>query len=317
MQHSIAPALGTVAASEQLLFDLYVRLRADLRKWSNITFQTPQARMGYVGQHLTSVVTGYRGGRSGARGKDLVLPDGSYAEIKTCTRVDQLGKCNACDAPVASIEQACSECGSTKLKRNDDSKWLIGIRHDDELRQLFDPQWYYLVLFDFADFAQAADINARIYRVDPRQRGFAYCMVDYYFNIRARSTSKAPFNLWPFQLKFYLMKPELIYHSVIGAKDTISTLIFPGRDHPQPIPLPSLVEFSRASNLSDAAIDALRDRFGVRLASGSSKAVCLDILQRTRLADRWSDEELADVLAEGLYRDGITGHEEWLPAELR
>ena len=38
--------------------------------WSEITFQTPQARMGYIGQHLTSIVTGYRGGMSGARGYD-------------------------------------------------------------------------------------------------------------------------------------------------------------------------------------------------------------------------------------------------------
>ena len=55
--------------SEELLTDLYLILRKNLLKWSNITNQTPQARMGYIGQHLTSIVTGFSGGKSGARGR--------------------------------------------------------------------------------------------------------------------------------------------------------------------------------------------------------------------------------------------------------
>src|SRR2546421_12920922 len=81
--------LGTVAASEAILTDLYINLRRAIAQWAAVTQQTPQARMGYIGQHLTSVVTGFPGGRSGARGKDLLLPDDKYAEIKTCYRVDQ------------------------------------------------------------------------------------------------------------------------------------------------------------------------------------------------------------------------------------
>lgn len=60
--------LGTIEASEALIKDLYIDLRAKVNAWSKITQQTPQARMGYVGQHLVSVVTGYPGGKSGARG---------------------------------------------------------------------------------------------------------------------------------------------------------------------------------------------------------------------------------------------------------
>lgn len=63
--------LGTIEASEALIKDLYIDLRAKVNAWSKITQQTPQARMGYVGQHLVSVVTGYPGGKSGARGYDL------------------------------------------------------------------------------------------------------------------------------------------------------------------------------------------------------------------------------------------------------
>ena len=67
--------LGTIEASEALIKDLYIDLRAKVNAWSKITQQTPQARMGYVGQHLVSVVTGYPGGKSGARGYDLVIDD--------------------------------------------------------------------------------------------------------------------------------------------------------------------------------------------------------------------------------------------------
>lgn len=122
--------LGTIEASEALIKDLYIDLRAKVNAWSKITQQTPQARMGYVGQHLVSVVTGYPGGKSGARGYDLVIDDERHGEIKTCYRVDQLGSCNACGAVVSSLETECAVCSSTSINRKDDSKWLIAIRNN-------------------------------------------------------------------------------------------------------------------------------------------------------------------------------------------
>ena len=56
--------LGTIEASEQLIHDLYIDLRKKANHWAAITHQTAQ-RMGYVGEHLVSVVTGYRGGVQG------------------------------------------------------------------------------------------------------------------------------------------------------------------------------------------------------------------------------------------------------------
>lgn len=131
--------LGTIEASEALIKDLYIDLRAKVNAWSKITQQTPQARMGYVGQHLVSVVTGYPGGKSGARGYDLVIDDERHGEIKTCYRVDQLGSCNACGAVVSSLETECAVCRSTSINRKDDSKWLIAIRNNDEFAKLLDP----------------------------------------------------------------------------------------------------------------------------------------------------------------------------------
>lgn len=128
--------LGTIEASEALIKDLYIDLRAKVNAWSKITQQTPQARMGYVGQHLVSVVTGYPGGKSGARGYDLVIDDERHGEIKTCYRVDQLGSCNACGAVVSSLETECAVCSSTSINRKDDSKWLIAIRNNDEFAKI-------------------------------------------------------------------------------------------------------------------------------------------------------------------------------------
>ena len=77
--------LGTIEASEALIKDLYINLRKKVNAWSEITKQTSQARMGYIGQHLTSIVTGYPGGKSGARGYDIIVSRNPlvYGEIKT------------------------------------------------------------------------------------------------------------------------------------------------------------------------------------------------------------------------------------------
>jgi len=308
--------VGTVAASEALLTDLYISLRSALRRWSLVTKQTPQARMGYVGQHLASVVTGFPGGRSGARGKDLILPDGGYSEIKTCYRVDQLGRCLQCAAGVASIEETCPLCGSTNIRRNDDSKWLIGIRNEEEMRGLFTPQRYYLVLFDFADFVSATDINARIYEVNPRDKGFAYCMVDYYVNIAPTST--APFNLWPFQLKFEAMKPLLIYHAVIQSDDTIETLVFPHqRGAPQLVPPRALTEYARSQNMTTEGIQRMAGILNAPLPPQGTKHRLLEALEEHRHSQFWSDEAVADALAEALYAERLREHRHWLPAELQ
>lgn len=162
--------LGTIEASEALIKDLYIDLRAKVNAWSKITQQTPQARMGYVGQHLVSVVTGYPGGKSGARGYDLVIDDERHGEIKTCYRVDQLGSCNACGAVVSSLETECAVCRSTSINRKDDSKWLIAIRNNDEFAKLLDPYRYYFVLFEFESIYDSNnnDIIASIWEVDPK-----------------------------------------------------------------------------------------------------------------------------------------------------
>jgi len=307
-------SLGTAAASEAVIRDLYLKLRIELFNWATVTFQTPQPRMGYIGQHLTSVVTGFPGGRSGARGKDLILPDGKFAEIKTCYRIDQLGSCAVCHELVASIELACPVCGSSNIVRKQDSKWLISPKHEADMHVLFDPAAYYLVLFDFEDLRHPTVINARIWIVDPRHPGFAYCLVDYYFNIKAKSISGAPFNLWPFQLKFQLMEPTLIYHARIDADNNIQTLIFPDElGAPQLYELAPLTEFARSSNLTSEAIKSVSERLGVQQVAGVTKLAALQVLEAERRRQTWPNGQLVRALVHGIYGD-LGEYKDWLPS---
>lgn len=309
--------LGSIESSEQLIQDLYIELRQKIKGWASITHQTAQARMGYIGQHLVSVVTGFPGGRSGARGKDLVLGDNQFAEIKTCYRVDQLGKCNNCGVAVASIELECPTCNSQDIKRNDDSKWLIGIQHDTEFSEILAPTFYYLVLFDFTDLARPSTIRASIWRVDPLAPGFAYCMIDYYRNIKSASVSGAPFNLWPFQLKFELMRPLLIYRSLIQQDNSIETLIFPGRDMPEPHPLSPLGTFVRSTNLTVDKIRSFAQDLALPLPRAGKKSQLLVAAGRAITQQAIPSDSVIDALARSLYWIHIEGHVASLPDSIR
>jgi hypothetical protein len=311
------PTLGSLESSEQLLKDLYVELRQKIGVWASVTKQTAQARMGYIGQHLVSVVTGYPGGRSGARGKDLVLSPHEFAEIKTCYRVDQLGKCNACGEGVAPLELECSNCESTDIKRNDDSKWLIGIQHEEEFAEVLQPKFYYLVLFDFTDLDRPDTIRASIWRVDPLTPGFAYCLIDYYRNIKSASSSGAPFNLWPYSLKFELMRPLLIYRSFILPDNTIQTTLFPGIHQAQPHPLSPLVDHSSSRNLTAEKVIEFGRALGLNLPTSTKKLQILQAVQQ-QIAERFLPPEVVvNALARTFYRAEVEPHLKNLPRVMR
>lgn len=311
--------LGTLEASEALIKDLYIDLRSKVNAWSQITSQTPQARMGYVGQHLVSVVTGFPGGKSGARGYDLVMENGEYGEIKTCYRVDQLGACRNCGAVVSSLETICSSCGSQNIDRKDDSKWLIGLRNDQEFEEVIEPKKYYFVLFEFADLIDTSnnDINASIWEVDSLNKGFAYCMVDYYLNIRANSKSKAPFNMWPHQFKFALTKPDLIYKSVIKSNGTIETLVFPTLNNRRTDELLPLSEYSGATTITIQAVKRIITRVMGSCPTLSNKREYLDYLQKIRIQQNIANGDLCDMFAEEIYLPLILPKKNKIPHNIK
>lgn len=319
----MAYELKTIECVNALLKDLYIDLRRKVNYWSTLTDQTPQAKMGYIGQHLVSAVTGYKGGKSGARGKDLIISDTEYAEIKTCTKVDQLGFCVDCKMPVSPIETVCSFCGSTNIERKDDSKWLINITEEtpndstledseDVLTNIAKPKYYFFVLFEFENIRDHdSPIIITIYQVDPKQNGFVLCMLDYYYNLG----HKTAFNMWPHMLKFSLCHPKIIYQSKIHPDNTIETLIF-SPDNPVDVPFDNLRQYSRSKNLKENARNILKE-YGIDLDSAPTTEEILQAIDDFCKEYEMSNEKKISTFANGFYREPIQKADEKLKTEGR
>ena len=238
---------------ERLLMELILRPRRDLIRWARLTKQTPNMRIGYPGQHIASLVTGVEGARTAARGHDL--SDGS--EVKSCSRVDQLDKCNRCRAAVARIEATCPRCGSDSIRRSNDSKWLITVRSEAELASLLDvvPR----ILLILSDYPNIADedwntIQFQVFEIWPqahRHKNFRTLMENYLRNIfnahiaRQPNKTPAPKNLWPYSYQFYMCNPVLTFHCVAtnaieDPKLEVMTFVDPTEDRQnvETIPMP-------------------------------------------------------------------------------
>ncbi|OGH94279.1 MAG: hypothetical protein A2538_01795 [Candidatus Magasanikbacteria bacterium RIFOXYD2_FULL_41_14] len=199
----------------QLLGEMVLQPRISAIKWSAITKQTPNIKIGYPGQHLASLIAGMEGERTGARGNDLI--DGS--EVKSCSRIDQLDICKKCDSPVARLENKCSNCGSDEIERKNDSKWLFSIRNEEELNTLIHGvKRVLLVLGDYPNFDDGdfSTLRFQVFEIWPenkRNARFGEIMINYYYKIYLGHKNKnlaktpAPKNFWPYQYQFYICNP--------------------------------------------------------------------------------------------------------------
>lgn len=208
---------------KRLLDEIVLQPRLNAIKWSAITKQTPNIKIGYPGQHLASLIAGMEGERTGARGNDLV--DGS--EVKSCSRIDQLDICRDCKAPVARLEDKCPACYSSNIERKNDSKWLFGIRNEDELNLLLHGvKRVLLVIGDYPNFNKE-DFNTlrfqafEIWPEHPRHARFGEIMSNYFYKIYLAHKKKnpaktpAPKNFWPYQYQFYMCNPIPTFACII------------------------------------------------------------------------------------------------------
>lgn len=210
------------------IYDMIIRPRQNAHKWSATTNQTPNLKTGYPSQHLASLITGMKGTASGARGNDIC--DGS--EVKACSKVDQSDKCQSCKNNVLRTDKVCPYCGSDKIKRNNDSKWLISVRSKDELRMLLEetPRFVFLVTdypnFDKDDYN---DIRIRAFEVwmkSDRARNYRELLDNYYNyiylpHIKANpNQTPAPKNLFPDNFPFYMCNPIKTFECII--KDSLT-----------------------------------------------------------------------------------------------
>ncbi|WP_338378805.1 MamI family restriction endonuclease [uncultured Flavobacterium sp.] len=214
---------------KQFLEDLIIKPRVDIRKWSEITKQTPTLKIGYIGQHLTSLILGMEGGRTGARGHDII--DGT--EVKSCTKVDQSDKCKDCGERLMRSEVICFNCESENIKRNDDSKWLFSIRSLEELNQYKELDRVFLLISDYPNFKDNDFTSVRfeafeIYPRNPRMPNFNFLIDNHYNNIylpKINNNQKTnPMNFHPYSFQFYLCNPIKIFSCIIDNIDTNATI---------------------------------------------------------------------------------------------
>jgi hypothetical protein len=208
---------------ERLLSDLVLEPRIKALKWSKITKQTPNMKVGYPGQHLASLVLGMAGAKTGARGNDIV--DGS--EVKSCSRVDQLDSCKDCGEKVLRIEIICPNCKSTNIERMDDSKWLFTIRSENDLKVLTkDVNRIVLALADYPEFDKDnfEDLRFQVFEIwtkSPRNQNFVKLMTNYYYKIYLAHKEKnpnktpAPKNFWPYSYQFYMCNPIKVLNCIV------------------------------------------------------------------------------------------------------
>lgn len=216
---------------EKFLREIIITPKHQLKSWSIITNQTPAAKIGYVGQHLASLITGVKGTGSGARGDDLA--DGT--EVKSCNKVDQADKCNNCGARVLRFEDICQNCGSSNITRKDDSKWLFTIRSQEELNQYLNLERILLILMDYPHFNENNFKDIRIttfeiYPKDKRMNVFNELIKNHYYNIYRpkadRGDKTNPMNLHPWSFQFYKCNPIKTFECVIKDIDSDNACIF-------------------------------------------------------------------------------------------
>lgn len=195
-----------------------------IKQWSEITRQTPSVKLGYIGQHLASIITGVQGSGSGARGADLC--DGT--EVKSCNKIDQLDKCKGCGNRVLRFESICPSCGSNNIERKNDSKWLFSIRSKHELDQLKSLNRILLILMDYPGFKENNfnDIRISAYEIypkEPRCEVFNKLIENHYYNIYLPKINKKgkanPMNLHPFGYQFYKCNPTKIFQCTVQEID--------------------------------------------------------------------------------------------------
>lgn len=229
---------------EQFIYDMIISPRIASHKWSAITNQTPNLKIGYPAQHLASLILGMKGDATGARGNDIC--DGT--EVKSCSKIDQSDKCLDCKENVLRSQNKCPACGSANIRRNNDSKWLIPIRNEDELTMALKetPRFLFIVSdYPFFKDNNFSDIRIRafeIYPSNPRCVRFAELLKSYYYNIylphikHNPNATPAPKNLFPDNFPFYMCNPIKVFQcDIVGSlsskpKIKISHYVAPDAD---------------------------------------------------------------------------------------
>jgi len=281
---------------QALLSELVLIPRLKALEWSSVTKQTPNMKIGYPGQHLASLITGVEGARTGARGDDLI--DGS--EVKSCSRVDQLDNCKDCKKKVLRIEVTCPHCGSNKINRMNDSKWLFGIKSEKELTLLTKTiSRVFLTISDYPNYHQGDFDTIRfqafeIWNNTERHKNFTILMENYYRKIflehikRNPNKTPAPKNFWPYSYQFYLCNPVKVFNCTVknansAPKINIDFFIDPKADRSNLTPEPMPSNLLTHDELIQFLENAPKEKIEGYLVDGISFGQFSDAINKSKL----------------------------------
>jgi hypothetical protein len=202
---------------KKLIHDIYVNYRVNLLTWSEVTKQTPIVDPEYLSMHLVSIFTGIPGTGTAARGYDL----SDRSEVKSSSRVEQLGKCRQCGSTVTTLEEVCGNCGSGNILRKFDSHWIFSLRTTQEVDSLLSRPAIYLVLIDYENIETRDIIRIRIWKLDPNDIFVQSFLRDYYFSEFyqqriERGETPAPCNLHPEKPLTKFLKPCLLFRAQVN-----------------------------------------------------------------------------------------------------
>jgi hypothetical protein len=140
-------------------------------------------------------------------------------------------------------ETICSNCGSDKIMRKDDSKWLFSVRDEKELNQYLQMDRIFLLLMDYPnfdknDFKDIRISSYEIYPKDNRMKEFGNLLKNHYYNIfKPKQEAKQhtnPMNFHPFSYQFYKCNPILTFSCTIHNIDTTPKIIIDQKNYVEP-----------------------------------------------------------------------------------
>lgn len=136
------------------------------------------------------------------------------------------------------MQEKCPICGSEKIDRKADSKWLFSIRDEHELNQYKNLDRIVLLLmdypkFDIQDYKDIRITTFEIYPKDNRMSVFNELISNHYYNIFLPKLNANehtnPMNLHPFSFQFYKCNPIKTFECIIENIDT-NPIIYINKD---------------------------------------------------------------------------------------
>ena len=123
--------------------------------------------------------------------------------------------------------------------------------------------------------------------------------------------------MWPYEFKFVLTKPVLIYKSIIKTDGSINTLVFPTMNNTYEDKLKPLVDYARATTITIDSLQKVIRRLMGSSATGYSKKELLNLLEKFRVQNGITNADLCDTFAEEIYLPLIIPKKSDIPPEIK